>query len=54
MDRIYVQCTSCGEEHYGEEIVVENVEEDFFGRDNVTFKCPVTGNLVKSLVYQGC
>lgn len=48
---MFVKCTKCGEEHYSDEIEVENVEEDIMGRDVLTFVCPETNNTTESLVY---
>ena len=50
---MYVRCTECGDCHVAGEVTVENVEEDFLGRDVVTFQCPVTNHLARSLVYNG-
>lgn len=45
-----VRCTSCGEEHSPEEVRVENIESDYYGQDVITYECPKTGDMVKSLV----
>ena len=50
----FVQCPACGEEHPCDKkhVAVENIEEDFYGRDLVTFVCIAhPGKLQKSLVY---
>jgi hypothetical protein len=52
--KTYVQCPACGEEHPCDKkhVAVENIEEDFQGRDIVTFVCIAhPGQLQKSLVY---
>ena len=49
---MYVEC-SCGNHHYGDNLETLNIEENFEGRDVLTFKCPVTGYTEKSLVYIG-
>jgi uncharacterized Zn finger protein len=48
---MFVKCEECGEDHYSDEVVTENIEEDIMGRDVLTFVCPNTGNTTKSLVY---
>ena len=50
----YVKCTACGEEHPCDKkfVAVSDIEEDFLGRDVVTFVCIAhPGQLQKSLVY---
>ena len=47
---MYVQC-SCGNDHSSTSVVTINIEEDIFGRDLVTFVCPITKNETKSLVF---
>ena len=52
--KTYVKCPACGEEHPCDKkhVAVENIEEDFQGRDVVTFVCIAhPGQLQKSLVY---
>ena len=51
--KTYVNCPACGEDHPFDKKYVEfeNIEEDFQGRDVVTFVCIATGQLQKSLVY---
>ena len=46
----FVNCSKCGEQHYSGTIVTENIEEDIYGRDVITYTCPVTDKLTKSLV----
>lgn len=54
MEKInYVLCKSCGSKHDTNIVQCENIEEDIEGRDVLTYKCPVTGEIVKSLVYIG-
>ena len=48
-----VICTECSEEHFVDDIKVENVEEDIQGRDVLFFECPVTNQVAKSFVYSG-
>jgi hypothetical protein len=51
----YVKCSACGEEHPIDKkyVTFENIEEDFQGRDVVTFVCITNpGELQKSLVYR--
>jgi hypothetical protein len=52
MSRMYVKCKECGEEHNSDEVRCLDIEEDFEGRDVITFVCPETGNETKSLVYR--
>ena len=50
----YVKCSACGEDHPIDKkyVAFENIEEDFQGRDLVTFVCIThPGQLQKSLVY---
>ena len=44
-------CKSCGEKHLPFEIKTLNIEEDFEGRDVVTFECPETKEVTKSFIY---
>lgn len=46
-----VICTECSEEHFVDDIKVENVEEDIQGRDVLFFECPITNQIAKSFVY---
>ena len=48
---MFVKCKECGEEHYTGELLVENIEEDVYGRDVLTFVCPETGHTTTSLIY---
>jgi hypothetical protein len=50
----YVKCPACGEDHPIDKkyVAFENIEEDFQGRDVVTFVCIThPGQSQKSLVY---
>ena len=47
----YVLCNKCCEEHSSTEVETLNIEEDIFGRDIVTFVCPIKCQETKSLVY---
>jgi hypothetical protein len=49
----FVFCDICHGRHHTKWIKILNVEEDFFGRDCVTFKCPddETDRTTKSSVY---
>ena len=52
--KTYVRCLACGEKHPVDKkyVAFENIEEDFQGRDVVTFVCIAhPGQLQKSLVY---
>ena len=43
-----VRCTECDEEFDETEVEFVDIEEDDFGRDRMTFVCPVCGKMVKS------
>ena len=47
----YVICKECNLEHSTEEIKVVNVEEDQYQQDVCYFKCPITKEVTKSLVF---
>ena len=47
----YVLCSACDDNHYSDEVMVENIEEDFQGRDVVTFRCQASNTIQESLVY---
>ena len=36
----FVMCDICGGRHRTEHIKLLNIEEDWYGRDRATFKCP--------------
>lgn len=46
----YVYCTECQEQHTVKEVTFINIEEDFQGRDLLTFQCPYTSREQKSNV----
>jgi len=46
---ITVTCTECKESHDEAKVEFVNIEEDFEGRDVLTFVCPACGKTVKSL-----
>jgi hypothetical protein len=37
---ITVRCNQCGETHDEKDVEFVNIEEDMFGADLLTFKCP--------------
>lgn len=45
-----VTCPCCKEQYRSGEVETVNIEEDFEGRDVVTFVCPECKKEVKSLV----
>ena len=47
-----VKCSECGSEHSSEEVETVNIEEDIFGRDLLTFICPVTKKQAQSNIYR--
>lgn len=49
----YVVCPLCGEHHDTDEVAFVNIEEDFHGRDVMTFICPVKEAEAKSNVFRG-
>lgn len=51
--RMFVLCDKCGGMHYPDNVEFVNIEEDFQGRDLMTFVCPETQETTKSLVYRG-
>lgn len=46
---MFVHCP-CGEDHYTGTIEAINIEEDIYGRDVLTYVCPVLGDEMKALV----
>jgi len=46
---IYVTCSECNEQFDEDTVEFKGIEEDFFGRDVLTFKCPKCEKIVKSL-----
>jgi hypothetical protein len=46
-----VYCFECSDLHTTEEVKFLNIEEDFQGRDLMTFECPETNTEQKSNVY---
>ena len=48
---IYVECSKCGSKFDEDEVEITNIEENFFGQETVTFKCPRCDETVKSLRY---
>lgn len=43
-------CPKCQQRHYSGQIVTENIEEDIYGRDVITYTCPETDEMTKALV----
>lgn len=52
MNSFYVLCPACDDNHYSEEVMIENIEEDIQGRDVVTFRCLASNTIQESLVYR--
>ena len=46
---MYIQCP-CGNTHRPNTIETLNIEEDIYGRDLITYICPVTNTQQKALV----
>lgn len=49
---LYVNCPKCGEQHYPNDILVDDIEEDIQGFDIITYICPATGEEAKALVIR--
>lgn len=47
----FVLCSACDTEHSVDEVEFLDIEEDFQGRDRMTFKCNCTNTQQSSLVY---
>lgn len=47
---MHVRCSECGECHGPDEVEFVNIEEDFQGRDLLTFVCPITLKETKAYV----
>lgn len=48
--KVEVYCEFCKEWHYTDEVEFLDIEEDFEGRDKMTFLCKATNQESKSLV----
>ena len=48
----YVTCPACDTEHNSSEVTALNIEEDNQGRDILTYQCPFSNTIQKSLVYR--
>lgn len=48
----YVICPACDAEHDSSEVTALNIEEDIQGRDVLTYQCPYSNTVQKSLVYR--
>lgn len=51
MNRTFVRCSSCGEEHETCDVEFQGIEEDPEGRDLLTYTCPNTNETVSALVF---
>ena len=47
----FVYCSKCNERRDSEKVKFLNIEEDFYGRDIMTFKCDKCGTRQESFVY---
>tara|TARA_R110002051_G_C8589485_1_gene478568 strand:+ start:211 stop:432 length:222 start_codon:yes stop_codon:yes gene_type:complete len=45
-----VYCDGCNEFHNTQDVIFENIEEDYSGRDVMTFECPVDREFHKGLI----
>mgnify|MGYP003148754066 CR=1 FL=1 len=43
-------CDGCNEFHNTQDVIFENIEEDYAGRDVMTFECPVDNKLHKGII----
>jgi hypothetical protein len=50
--RMTVFCSDCSEHHYTDSVKFLNIEEDFCGRDLMTFECYDTHTVQKSNVFR--
>jgi|TARA_Y100000310_G_C19949951_1_gene476368 uncharacterized Zn finger protein len=49
MTHINVYCTKCSEFFDESDVDIQNIAEDFEGRDQLTFRCPDCGTIQTSL-----
>ena len=49
----FVWCPACVEEHETTDVDFLDVQEDYQGRDIMTYRCPETGTVQNSLVTRG-
>ena len=47
-----VTCPVCKDDHKVNEVEASDIEEDYMGRDVVTFTCPVKGERARALVWR--
>jgi hypothetical protein len=45
-----VYCDGCSVFHNTQDVIFENIEEDYSGRDVMTFECPVDNEFHKGLI----
>ena len=48
--KLKVYCDGCDEFHSRMEVITENIESDYMGRDVVTFECKTDGKFHKGIV----
>jgi hypothetical protein len=48
--KLKVFCDGCNDFHPTDEVITENIESDYMGRDVVTFECKVDGKFHKGIV----
>lgn len=46
----YIICTSCEQHHYTNDVDCIKVQEDYFGIELITYKCPVTNRISKAYI----
>jgi hypothetical protein len=46
-----VMCKSCDDEHDTKKVEFLDIEENVYGQDVMTYLCPITANVEKSMVY---
>jgi len=45
-----VYCDGCKDFHFGEDVIFQEIMEDYLGRDVVTFECKTDGEFHKGIV----
>lgn len=48
--RMLVICPECQQEHKQGQVETLNVEEDYQGRDLLTYRCPITKRTTKAVI----
>ena len=48
--KLKVYCDGCDDFHFSEDVIFQEVMEDYMGRDVLTFECKVDGKFHKGIV----